>query len=318
MLEHFINSIHIIDFKCFKDFKVDGIERVNLISGKNNIGKTAFLEACYINVHAQDNLSLATAIRNIKFMRENINLIASGMEFSNKAYLEAISLYQTSTNIKDIKFELINDDGKKEYLFEIADTAKKMNVNEFSFVFKLIPNIQYIDNFGLSDEELITIYQAIQKQDQEETLNALIRNFDHSIDSFKVIGDNPQCKVNDVYYDLVEFGDGLKHYISIICALYASEDGQLFIDEIDNGIHYTQLQKIWKIIFDISKKVNCQVFTTTHSKECIEAFNEVNCDNDGAYFEFYRNQKTQEITVSKRDKEQLDYALSNNGRIRGE
>jgi AAA15 family ATPase/GTPase len=32
-------------YKCFKDFEVNGFKRINLIGGKNNIGKTAFLEA---------------------------------------------------------------------------------------------------------------------------------------------------------------------------------------------------------------------------------------------------------------------------------
>ena len=54
--------------------------------------------------------------------------------------------------------------------------------------------------------------------------------------------------------------DGLKHYILSFIALFCvCENGQLFIDEIDNGIHYTQLEKLWEIIFTISKEVNCHI-----------------------------------------------------------
>ncbi len=49
MNEHFIKNIEIKNFKCFKDFKAEGFGRVNLIGGKNNVGKTAFMEACYIS-----------------------------------------------------------------------------------------------------------------------------------------------------------------------------------------------------------------------------------------------------------------------------
>ncbi|MEM6256092.1 MAG: AAA family ATPase [Cyanobacteria bacterium P01_D01_bin.156] len=40
-----LTSIQIENFRCFDQIKVDGLNRVNLIAGKNNVGKTAFLEA---------------------------------------------------------------------------------------------------------------------------------------------------------------------------------------------------------------------------------------------------------------------------------
>ncbi len=49
MDEH-LKEIEIKDFKCFKDFKANGFKRVNLIGGKNNVGKTAFMEAYYLGI----------------------------------------------------------------------------------------------------------------------------------------------------------------------------------------------------------------------------------------------------------------------------
>jgi AAA15 family ATPase/GTPase len=48
---------------------------VNLIGGKNNIGKTALMEAVYINVHSTNINKMTTVIHAIKFMRENIDLL---------------------------------------------------------------------------------------------------------------------------------------------------------------------------------------------------------------------------------------------------
>jgi len=318
MGEHFLQWINIIDFKCFHEFEVKDFHRINLIGGKNNIGKTAFLEASLIHLNAKDNPSFLASVFWIKFARENINVLGKPIK-DYKIFYESIKYYKTQSNIKTIEFKLIDADGIKEYCFKLDDDdEKKINSNDFSFTTNYPVSIHYIDNFGLSDNELIKFYSSIQANDHESKLNDLIRNFDSNIDSFKVIGDKPQCKFQGEYIDITEFGDGLKHYISIICALYASENGQLFIDEIDNGIHYTQLKNIWKLIFEISKEVNCQVFATTHSKECIEAFNEVNSKNDGAYFEFYRNKKKNTISVMKRDHEQLNYSLTHGGEVRGE
>lgn len=44
-----IKNIEIKNFRCFDNLKVFGFERVNLISGKNNVGKTALLEAIFLN-----------------------------------------------------------------------------------------------------------------------------------------------------------------------------------------------------------------------------------------------------------------------------
>jgi AAA15 family ATPase/GTPase len=44
-----IEDIEITNFRCFDRLKVSGCKRINLISGKNNVGKTALLEAIFIN-----------------------------------------------------------------------------------------------------------------------------------------------------------------------------------------------------------------------------------------------------------------------------
>lgn len=316
----FLEYIELVDFKCFKNFRVDNLKRVNLIGGKNNIGKTAFLEGCFVNARGKDITSVAVSIAGIKFMRETLNIflnVSKGKHIGYRQFLEATPLYNSFSNKRNIKFWLNEKDGIKEYIFTINGEKNIINANDFSFN-DIVTNVGFIDNFGLTDNELIRHYKTIQTKDKEQELNALIQKFDPTIESFKVIGDKPQCKFNGKYIDLTEFGDGLKHYISIICMLHACEDGQLFIDEIDNGIHYTQLQNIWKLIFDISKETNCQVFATTHSRECIEAFNAANTDDEGLYLEFYRSPKDNSIKVKPRDSEQLAYSLSHSGEFRGE
>jgi predicted ATP-dependent endonuclease of OLD family len=45
-----LKEIEIQNFRCFEQIKISGFERVNLIGGKNNAGKTALLEALFLNV----------------------------------------------------------------------------------------------------------------------------------------------------------------------------------------------------------------------------------------------------------------------------
>src|SRR5947209_6792089 len=43
-------SFTIKNFRCFRDLTISSLERVNLIGGKNNVGKTALLEAIFLHV----------------------------------------------------------------------------------------------------------------------------------------------------------------------------------------------------------------------------------------------------------------------------
>jgi len=284
MNDHFIKNIEIKNFKCFENFKAEGFGRVNLIGGKNNVGKTAFMEAIYVNVHAQDIKSFTQVLYAIKHMRENLNLLSIGKSHGN--VLEFVDLSNnifiiSNKNIAHFKFE--ENDGTKNYFFDFKDEKIKVNSNQFSITTKSIENIEFIDNFGLCNNEIISNYSFIQKQDEELYLNRILNIFDERIEVFKVIYETPQCKVNGKYLEITELGDGIRHLISIVTSLYKCKNGYLFIDEIDNGIHHSKLDKLWNIILTISKQQNVQVFATTHSKECIKALLTANTENVKTY-----------------------------------
>ena len=45
-----ITDLHIKNFRLFEEFKIDNLARVNLIVGKNNVGKSTLLEAVQLLV----------------------------------------------------------------------------------------------------------------------------------------------------------------------------------------------------------------------------------------------------------------------------
>lgn len=57
------------------------------------------------------------------------------------------------------------------------------------------------------------------------------------------------------------------------------ENGYLLIDEFENGLHYSVQEKLWEVIFYLAERLNIQVFATTHSLDCVDAFSAVL--NDG-------------------------------------
>ena len=68
-------SFRVKNFRCFKDLQINDLGRVNLIAGKNNTGKTALLEAIYLQTKPlkPEVWSSIQQLRNIDFASESFS-----------------------------------------------------------------------------------------------------------------------------------------------------------------------------------------------------------------------------------------------------
>lgn len=73
---------------------------------------------------------------------------------------------------------------------------------------------------------------------------------------------------------LALMGDGMMRTLSIALSMVNSRDGIVLIDEVENGLHYSVLVNLWRLLFQMARQLNVQVFAATHSDECIRAVNE--------------------------------------------
>jgi len=238
MSDHHIKNIEIKNFKCFEDFKAEGFGRVNLIGGKNNVGKTAFMEAIYIS-NSKKNLNHIIRIRYMV----------------------------------DILWDLWNEIGKK---FVTNFIEEKVNThNDYLIVTNLNGtevNIFFNGSNKSTKKSYEDLYSKIIENELEDILDNYLKEFDNSIEKFRIIKSQPHCQKNGKFYNINEFGEGLGKFIYLIILLLSKKNSIVLIDEIENGIHYTNLDRLWEIILTISKEQNVQVFATTHSKEAIESY----------------------------------------------
>jgi len=310
MSEHFIKNIEIKNYKLFKDFKADGFGRVNLIGGRNNVGKTAFMEACYFGLQQTKAI-----LMQIFIQRNKRNYIH---------YDRHIELDGVTKPLKELfeqGFEIIINQKKKiDFTFEKAmhgtDYIHRKDIEDILEKSKL--NIQFLDN-GITDKQLGKLYAILQEQNREEELNSYISELDSSIKKLKFIQSEPKLEMNGKYLHLSNFGDGLKTYVFILCSIFACKNGQLFIDEIDNGIHYTKLDRLWEIILTVSKEQSVQVFATTHSKECIESYARVAKrleDQEITFIELGKNKKN-ELDSIVMDSEMFQRFIKLGNEVRG-
>jgi len=300
MDEHLLTEIEIKDFKCFKDFKAEGFKRVNLIGGKNNVGKTAFMEACYIYtfpLNSKDNSSMALA--DTILARYAQDFFTDCMNEKGIKYL----FNQINSHSKIYEYAKING---LNNIYKKDDFLKSRNINNVAFIF----------NEKQTNQQIEDGYAYIIEKKLETEIDKIISLFDESIESFRIIKSEPKCRLkeNDIFYNLNEFGEGLHKYISYILALYSAKDGILFIDEVDSGLHYSIFNELWEIILKISKEQNVQVFATTHSKECIESYARVSKkleEKDISFISLYKDKKNI-IKSIVFDSEEIDTRLELN------
>lgn len=317
-MSNIIGDIVIEKYKCFNDFKANSLTRINLIGGENNVGKTAFIEACYLVASSNKVTNLLFALTMIEKNRDKLNIFLS--DETNIIEILQSNKMISIKSLNNIKYELNDNNFNPIIEIEINDSPVKIDLNN-KISFENSQNVIFIDNFGFTNSELKEVYKSVQFKDKDIQVNSFLKNFNFRNPKFKIIDDKPYLKTDDTdeYSQINKYGDGIKHYISIICSLYACENGYLFIDEIENGIHYTLYDKLWKIIFQIAQEQNVQVFVTTHSKECIESYNNISLKLNPSivtYIELGKD-KQYNIKANVMNLEQLNRNITIGNGVRG-
>ncbi|WQZ22287.1 ATP/GTP-binding protein [Helicobacter pylori] len=115
----------------------------------------------------------------------------------------------------------------------------------------------------------------------EEELNKHLNQFDNNIQSISFNTNNQlKLKVKNIKekLPLSAFGDGLKKYLHIVSAFMADNAKTIYIDEVENGLHFSRMKLLLRCVIDFindNKDGNLQVFMTTHSQEFIEILDQV-------------------------------------------
>jgi AAA15 family ATPase/GTPase len=180
-------------------------------------------------------------------------------------------------------------------LFKHKDNKYYYKLKEKS---KSYPNLDFFNFLTIcnsNQNNIRKLLSAIKKNDQNEFVNQYLKEI-FDVDKIDLTDDEVILIKSGKSINLAEFGDGIKSFVNIILSLLYKKDRVVFIDEIENGIHYTNFDKLWEIILTISKEQNVQVFATTHSKECIESYARVAKrleDEEITFIELGRNKENE-------------------------
>jgi len=309
-----LRDLTVQNYRCFENFQIDGLEQVNLFVGKNNSGKTSLLEAIFLLAdHDKIDILIAVMLSRGegKFIPESTNrranfislesienlfhsyeivdnqsiFLKSVIQDNNNKYQKhlEISYEKEPTDNSWIKFiekdnneiilnESIETDENNMVIFSSGKYTQKFSHSKMNHIFisnpkKRIRTLQYHwDNIYLTEKE-DKVIKAIQLLNPTIMRVGFYSNENRSTIRFKV-------KDHKRPIPLSSMGEGMYRFLMLSIALVSAEDGVLLVDEIETGLHYEAQTDMWRLILETAKELNVQVFATTHSWDCIAAFQE--------------------------------------------
>jgi AAA15 family ATPase/GTPase len=362
------SSLNINNFRCFRDLAFEPLAQMNLIAGKNNVGKTALLEAIWMR-HGYQNPELGlrvdifrglAAFKNEEIMSPLFNnfdqrkeiVITSTDSKGRKAKLK-ISRIKSSTITVPFNFEKYKPKGGEKptannselTLSESTDiSSSEVRFEFFPYEGKSIKSKAYFHKGDLKFDQATKLEdtQGIYlSSNQLESPNVLAERFgnleikkaEHDIIQIlkiiepglsklivRVVGSIPII-YGDIGYDkmipLPLMGEGIGRLLRIALGISDATNGIVLIDEIENGLHYKVMKKIWKAIAKLSSTYSTQIFATTHSMEAIIAAHEAFSEDEKYDFLLHRLERIKgKISNIVYDRESLGAAIKSKFEIR--
>lgn len=303
-----LNSLEINSFRAFEHLQIERLGRVNLVVGKNNVGKTSLLEAIQLYARSGSPTLIAellmsrdeSRLSNLDAIALNFPDLLLGLKYLFFGRRELTNTLETiqigPVNIPDktltitvggfSSYNTIDDQGPR-----LSIQMGKQPLVNFSLSSSTYPRLPLteikgttcilIQANGLSSRQIGELWDSIALTTLEQEVRNALQIIAPGTEGISVVGDPapaqsrfPIVKIRNIDgpLPLRSLGDGLQRMFGIALALVNARNGILLIDEIENGIHYSVQPDMWHLIFRVAHQLNIQVFATTHSWDCLEGF----------------------------------------------
>jgi AAA15 family ATPase/GTPase len=347
-------SLKISNFRSISSLEADDFRRINLITGRNNCGKTSFLEAVFL-ISGMSNPQLPITINNLRDLMldsdEDFSFIFKNLDFNNFIEISAgINSHKRNIKIKPRftqeisnkivpgeKTSKVNDTNKsitstlksmtmsglnvefsesdKKYITEISLSESKLTVpNEYK------ENLHcWFYNTKLSLNQLDKNIERLLVNKQLDAIISILKDIDNNIVDLRM-GAGGMIYADIGLSKLIPvniMGDGIRRLLSIVASISNCQNGIVLIDELENGFHYLSLEVLWKAILKTAKLYNVQLFITTHSQECIAALSSVYSTELDDSIRLYRIEKAEnKHRIFKYSPEMIIAGIENNYEVR--
>lgn len=303
-----LNSLEIRRFRAFEHLEIDHLGSVNLIVGKNNVGKTCLLESLQLYARNGSPALIAellgsrdeSRLHNLDIVSINFPDLLPGLKYLFFGRKDLTNLLETiqigPVNMPNRVLTITiggftSNDTEDDQGPRFSIHRGKQRLVNFSLSSSTYPRLPLTDlkgttcvsiqASGLNRKQIGELWDGIALTTFEQEVLSALQLIAPGTERINLVGDPssaqgriPIVKVQNIDepLPLSSLGDGMQRIFGIALALVNAKDGILLIDEFENGLHYSVQSDLWRLIFQVARRLNVQVFATTHSWDCLEAF----------------------------------------------
>ncbi len=288
-----ISRIRINNFRSFKDIEIGPFNRVNLIAGLNNTGKTGLLEAIFLGLSAGNgDRTQNTNGKSHPQVLPNLFRIFSSKADVNENFWHWLLRDKNPKNHATI--ELSTDSSPLKGGVSLADSSKRISSSTglkrwLTFgslvIYKIrngstpvdLPAAAIFASHPSDPTQDAIDYNRVILKRAKKKVEKLLKNIDPRLESVEALQTGAGSPL--IYADIglpemipvTHLGEGFCRLLDIYSEILAGEARVLLIDEIENGLHHSVLPVVWKGLIAAANELDVQIFATTHSAECIFA-----------------------------------------------
>jgi Predicted ATPases len=287
-----LKSLSIKNFRLFHELHIDALNRVNLIAGENDSGKTALLEAlCLLfgdfHVFAtlpsllRSSFGIADASRGrTPFFPDEYESfwlwliseknVKQSLQVAAGAYSVNLIMHSVEDRTNQLEFAYLKD-GKQIFQSQVSKSMGSQS-SKGGADWPILSIFSTMPSSPIEDAEYFNRIAA--KRNGEKRLVDLLRIIEPRLQDLKYLklGSQPLVYADVGMEDLIpttQLGQAFTRLLRLFSEILVAGSKIILIDEIENGIHYSAMPKVWKGIAAMARQEDLQIFATTHSYECI-------------------------------------------------
>ena len=291
-------TLEVQNFKGIREMKLEGLGMVNVFVGGNNVGKTSVLQAIAIGeklpafyeetkeryqkyIFDSEEEKYRKQLELPPLFNEGVltNQIFGGLKFRfDTVFMEDKHFQITLNKSKTLLKRNFSQDSQMQVTI---DGTKELHIllNEDRFIAHPKSFTNYV---GTSTENHLNIAYSIfdelvQNSSVEQVIESLKSIETTLVDIGSFTSGGLYCRLSK-YKKPIPFsvmGEGFVRLFALASIILKFKGQNIFIDEIENGFHWSVQKDMWRMILTAAKDDGTQFFFTTHSYEVLESLNAV-------------------------------------------
>ena len=270
-----IEKIHIENFRSLRNIDLN-LQKVNLLIGPNNSGKSNFLKA--VKFWGKPYVSETVFFKNEKTSKIVVEKTEDTTQYTAKCEDDNRFTYDKIKNSSDSNDERTADDAVVFPLYSIdiskIKQASEVQPNIYTLNDDCSNIVSFLDNMRDERQDIILkIEQDLKRCVKEFTGIRFkkIKNGDKY--TYKKIG---LATENGDTYWAEDLSDGTLYFLALLCIVHQPNPPEiLLLEEPENGIHPRRIKEMLDYIFDLAEDKNIQVVMTTHNTYVIDQFKDI-------------------------------------------